>query len=148
MTVPSALHRPSGGPPARRAAARVAVSLARLLAHLPPGRIQTVLAVLRAGARPATYEQARAARDAVTGVSLTCLGPRGCLPRSLATALLCRLWGGWPTWCVGARTLPPFGAHAWVEAEGRLVEENVPDGYLVPLISVPPRPRRRDRPAP
>ncbi|TDD27623.1 lasso peptide biosynthesis B2 protein [Actinomadura sp. KC06] len=145
MTVPSALHRPSGIPPSRRAAARAAVALARLLAFLPPGRVRTVLAVVRAGARPATYEQARAARETVTGVSLACLGPRGCLPRSLATALLCRLGGAWPTWCVGARTLPPFGAHAWVEAEGRLVEENVPDGYLAPLMTVPPRTPRRDR---
>jgi hypothetical protein len=123
----------------RRAAARLAVALARLLALLPPARIRAVLAVLRRGARPATYGQARAARDAVVAVSLTCLGPRGCLPRSLATVLLCRMGGGWPTWCAGARVMPPFGAHAWVEAEGRLVEENVPDGYLTPLITVPPR---------
>ncbi|MFI0481633.1 lasso peptide biosynthesis B2 protein [Actinomadura sp. 9N215] len=146
MTVPSALHRPSGTPPSRRAAARVAVSLARLLALLPPGYIRAVFTVLRVGARPATYDQARAARGAVTSVSLTCLGPRGCLPRSLATVLLCRLGGAWPTWCVGVRTLPPFGAHAWVEADDRLVDESVPDGYLAPLITVPPRSaKRRDR---
>ncbi|WP_433468697.1 lasso peptide biosynthesis B2 protein [Spirillospora sp. CA-128828] len=138
MTVPSALHRPPKGPVSRRAAARLAVSLARLLALLPPRRIRWVLAVLRKGARPAGYDQARAARNAVVAVSLTCLGPRGCLPRSLATTLLCRFGGTWPTWCVGARVLPPFGAHAWVEADGRLVEENVPDGYLTPLITVPP----------
>jgi hypothetical protein len=139
VTVPGALHRPSGGPVGRRAAARFAVSLALLLSHLPPGRIRWVLAALRTGARPAGHDQARAAREAVAAVSLTCLGPRGCLPRSLATALLCRLGGTWPTWCVGVRTLPPFGAHAWVEADGRLVGENVPDGYLTPLITVPPR---------
>ncbi|WUH96275.1 lasso peptide biosynthesis B2 protein [Spirillospora sp. NBC_00431] len=143
MTVPGALHRPSGTPPARRAAARVAVALARLLARLPPGYIRLVLGILSAGARPATYEQARAARDAVTSVSLTCLGPRGCLPRSVATALLCRLGGAWPTWCAGVRTLPPFGAHAWVEAEDRIVEENVPGGYLAPLIIVAPRGAKR-----
>jgi hypothetical protein len=32
--------------------------------------------------------------------------------------LLCRLRGQWPTWCVGAWRIPPFGAHAWVEADG------------------------------
>ncbi|MGP4025015.1 lasso peptide biosynthesis B2 protein [Actinomadura sp. 3N407] len=139
MTVPSALHRPSGVPPARRAAARLAVSLARLLTFLPPARLRPVLGVLSRGARPATYDRARAAREAVLAVSLTCLGPRGCLPRSLATVLLCRMRGEWPTWCAGARVMPPFGAHAWVEAEGRPVEEDVPDGYLTPLITVPPR---------
>ena len=73
---------------------------------------------LRRGARPATYEQAKAARDTVVAVSLTCAAREGCLPRSLATVLLCRLHGSWPAWCVGARRLPPFAAHAWVEAEG------------------------------
>ncbi|WP_030144842.1 lasso peptide biosynthesis B2 protein [Spirillospora albida] len=139
MTVPSALCRPARrGPLARRAAARVAVGAARVLALLPPGRIRVVLAVLRKGARPATHGHALAAREAVVAVSLTCLGPRGCLPRSLATALLCRMGGAWPTWCVGARVMPPFGAHAWVEAEGRAVAEDAPDGYLTPLITIPP----------
>ncbi len=77
-------------------------------------------------------------------VSLACRGPQGCLPRSLATALLCRMSGQWPVWCVGVRVLPPFGAHAWVEAEGELVHENVPADYFRRLISVdPPEPRRR-----
>ncbi|TDD88198.1 lasso peptide biosynthesis B2 protein [Actinomadura rubrisoli] len=139
MTVPSALHRPPKGPLRRRAAARLAVVLARLVALLPPARIRSVLGLLSRGAAPATYDQAKAARDAVLAVSLACLGPRGCLPRSLATVLLCRMRGAWPSWCVGARVMPPFGAHAWVEAEGRLVDEDVPDGYLTPLITVPPR---------
>ncbi|MUN39256.1 lasso peptide biosynthesis B2 protein [Actinomadura litoris] len=139
MTVPSALERPPKGPLRRRAAARLAVLLARLVALLPPARIRTLLTLLSRGASPATYDQAKRARDAVLAGSLACLGPRGCLPRSLATVLLCRMWGVWPSWCVGARVRPPFGAHAWVEAEGRLVEENVPDGYLAALITVPPR---------
>ena len=70
------------------------------------------------GARPATYEQAKAARDTIVAVSLICGAREGCLPRSLATVLLCRLHGSWPAWCVGARRLPPFAAHAWVEADG------------------------------
>ncbi|MFI7225263.1 lasso peptide biosynthesis B2 protein [Nonomuraea angiospora] len=83
-----------------------------------------------------SYAEAKAAKDAVLAVSLTCLGVHGCLSRSLATALLCRMRGSWPTWCTGVRVRPPFGAHAWVEAEGRAVDEPTPDGYLAPLITV------------
>jgi hypothetical protein len=35
-----------------------------------------------------------------------------------------------------------FGAHAWVEAEGRSVGEPYPDGYHVTLLSVPPAAKR------
>ncbi|AQZ62002.1 polyketide beta-ketoacyl synthase [[Actinomadura] parvosata subsp. kistnae] len=139
MSVPSALERPQGVPWRARAAARVAVAAAFVLALLPPNRLRAVLRLLRHGARPATYAQAKAARDAVLAVSLTCLGVHGCLPRSLATTVLCRLRGSWPTWCSGVRMRPPFAAHAWVEAEGTPVEETVPDGYLTPLITVGPR---------
>jgi hypothetical protein len=111
--------------------------VARPLTLLPPRSIRAVLAQVRHGAAPARYEQAKSAREAVVAVSLACLGPRGCLPRSLATALLCRMSGAWPTWCVGVRTNPPFGAHAWVEAEGHAVEEGVPPGYLAHLLTVP-----------
>ncbi|MEU9117139.1 lasso peptide biosynthesis B2 protein [Streptomyces sp. NPDC048483] len=44
----------------------------------------------------------------------------GCLRRSVATALLCRMRGVWPHWCTGVRTAP-FRAHAWVEVEGLAV---------------------------
>ncbi|HEX2313999.1 MAG TPA: lasso peptide biosynthesis B2 protein [Thermomonospora sp.] len=139
MTVPSALERPSGVPRRQRIAARIAVGAAHVLALLPPRRLRVVLGVLSRGAEPAGYAQAEAARTAVLAVSLACLGSRGCLPRSLAITVLCRMRGVWPTWCVGVRTRPPFGAHAWVEAAGRPVGEQVPDGYLAALISVPPR---------
>ncbi|MGI8334546.1 lasso peptide biosynthesis B2 protein [Actinomadura scrupuli] len=139
MTTPSALHRPTDISRSHRLAARVAVAAAFLLARLPPRRIRAVCALLSRGAAPATYAEAKAARDAVLAVSLTCLGTHGCLPRSLATTLLCRMAGVWPTWCVGARMMPPFGAHAWVEADGRLVDEQGPEGYFSPLMSVPPR---------
>lgn len=139
MSMPSALHRPAGVPLRRRLAAKLAVGLAFLLTPLPPRRIRSMLSLLRRGAAPATYPQAKAARDAVLAVSLSCLGTQGCLRRSLATVLLCRMSGRWPTWSVGVRLLPPFGAHAWVEAEGRLVDEDVPDTYFKPLMEVPPR---------
>jgi hypothetical protein len=121
----------------RRLLAYAVIAAARLLATRSPRRIRTVLGVLRRGARPATYEQAKAARDTVVAVSLTCAAREGCLPRSLATALLCRLGGSWPAWCVGARRLPPFAAHAWVEAEGVMVDEDYPADYFRPLLRVP-----------
>ncbi|WP_158880516.1 lasso peptide biosynthesis B2 protein [Amycolatopsis anabasis] len=144
MTTPGALSRPGSAPFGLRVLARIAVALARLLALLPPRRLRAVLGLLRRGARAASYDHVRTRRDAVLAVSLTCLGLRGCLPRSLAVTLLCRMTGTWPTWCAGVRAKPPFGAHAWVEAEGRMVGEGVPAGYFRQLIVVTPRrPRRR-----
>lgn len=138
MTTPSALERPTGVPLGRRLAARVVLLPAVVLALLPPRRIRAVLRVVRRGARPATAAQARNARDALCAVSLRCTGPKGCLPRSLGAALLCRLQGTWPTWCAGARVVPPFTAHAWIEAEGHPVGEGVPDGYFARLMTVGP----------
>ena len=138
MTSPEAIfHNPRSVPLRRRIPVRLAVGTARLLARRRPRRIRAVLELLRRGARPATLEQTRSARDSVVAVSLACGGREGCLPRSLATILLCRLHGQWPTWCVGARRLPPFGAHAWVEAEGVPVGENHPPDYFRPLFTVP-----------
>lgn len=119
-----------------RLTARAAVGAARLLARQSPARIHAVLGVLRRGAAAATYEQARRARREVVTVSRWCAG-EGCLPRSLATVLLCRVRGGWPTWCTGTRTFP-FTAHAWVEAEGWPVDEPPgTDRYLI-IMSVAP----------
>jgi hypothetical protein len=138
MTSPEAIfHDPRSVPLPRRAQVRLAVGAARLLARQHPRRIRTVLEWLRRGARPADLGRAQAARDAVVAVSLACAGREGCLPRSLATILLCRLHGQWPTWCVGARRLAPFGAHAWVEAEGVPVGEGHPPDYFRPLFTVP-----------
>ncbi|WP_435372371.1 lasso peptide biosynthesis B2 protein [Streptomyces ficellus] len=138
MTSPEAVfHHPRSVPLRRRLLVRLVVGAARLLANQRPRRIRNVLGLLRRGARPATFEQAQAARDTVVAVSLACAGREGCLPRSLATTLLCRLHGRWPTWCVGARRLPPFSAHAWVEAEGVPVGEDYPADYFRPLFTVP-----------
>lgn len=137
MTTPSALERPTGVPFARRLAARLVLLPALALSLLPPRRIRAVLAVLRQGAVPATAAQALNARNALCAVSLRCAGPKGCLPRSLGAVLLCRLGGTWPTWCTGVRVVPPFTAHAWIEADGRPVDEGVPDDYFARLIAVP-----------
>jgi hypothetical protein len=64
-------------------------------------------------------------------------GGRYCLQRSLATTLLCRMRGVWPTWCIGVHTAP-FTAHAWVEAEGQPVGETHGPGYYCPLIIITP----------
>jgi hypothetical protein len=137
VTTPEAVsYQPASVPLPRRLQAYAVIAAARLLATRSPRRIRTVLGGLRRGARPATYEEAKAARDTVVAVSLTCAAREGCLPRSLATALLCRLHGRWPAWCVGTRRLPPFAAHAWVEAEGVMVDEDYPPDYFRPLFRV------------
>jgi hypothetical protein len=130
-------YHPRSVPLPRRVLARLIVAAARLLATRSPRRIRTVLGWLRRGAKPATFEQAKAARDTVVAVSLACAAREGCVPRSLATILLCRLRGQWPTWCVGARRVPPFGAHAWVQAEGRPVGEDYPPDYFRVFFTVP-----------
>jgi hypothetical protein len=138
MSMPEAVfHQPRSVPLPRRAVAYLVVGVARLLATQPPRRIRKLLSRLRRGAAPATFEQAKVARDTVVTVSLACAAREGCVARSLATVLLCRLRGQWPTWCVGARRVPPFGAHAWVEAEGRLVGEEYPTDYFRTLFTVP-----------
>ncbi|MDT0343790.1 lasso peptide biosynthesis B2 protein [Streptomyces litchfieldiae] len=139
----NALDRGRPLPARRRLAARLAVAAARVLAALPPRRIHTVLILIRTGATPATPAQARAAREAVVTVSVRCAG-QGCLQRSLATALLCRLGGTWPTWRTGVR-MGPFRAHAWVEADGIPIGEREPAGYFTPTLTVPPRSRRAAR---
>ena len=138
MSLPEALsHHPRSVPLPRRVEARMAVGAARVLATQPPKRVRRVLRLIRGGAQPATYAQAKAARDNVVAVSLACAAREGCLIRSLATVLLCRSHGSWAMWCVGTRRLPPFAAHAWVEADGAMVGEDYPDDYFRTLFTVP-----------
>jgi hypothetical protein len=120
----------------RSVAAHLCVGLSFLLARLQPDRLAAMMELFRAYARPATYAEALSARQAIVTVSLMCSG-EGCLQRSIATTLLCRLGGAWPTWCVGAQ-VDPFLAHAWVEAEGRAVDEVVNTGNLGKLVTVAP----------
>jgi Transglutaminase-like superfamily len=115
----------------------LAVGAARLLATRSPRQIRRVLHALHRGSRPATFDEAKAARDAVVAVSLHCAAREGCLARSLATVLLCRLRGRWPVWCLGVRRIPPFGAHAWVEAGGQPVGEGHPPDYFRTFFTVP-----------
>ncbi|AXE84586.1 MULTISPECIES: lasso peptide biosynthesis B2 protein [unclassified Streptomyces] len=130
-------------PPHRRVLPLLVVGVARLLARARPARLRKVLEFARRGAAPATAAQALRAREEVVSVSLRCAG-QGCLQRSIATALLCRARGVWPTWCTGVRT-HPFAAHAWVEAEDQLVGEGHPKGHFKTLMSIPPVPDERNR---
>ncbi|MEC3975573.1 lasso peptide biosynthesis B2 protein [Amycolatopsis sp. H20-H5] len=133
MFVPARDHLPIR----QRFAPVVAVGVARLLARQRPARLHRSLTWLSKGAVQASHSSALTARRAVTSVSTLCAG-EGCLPRSIATALLCRLHGGWPTWHAGV--IPrPFLAHAWVEAEGKLVGEPYQPGELKPVMTVAPR---------
>ncbi|MBW1604668.1 lasso peptide biosynthesis B2 protein [Streptomyces sp. JJ66] len=137
MSTPEAVpYAPHLVPPATRWAARVVVVGAHLLATQPPARISAVLRRLRGRVRPATFQEANAARETILAVSLAAGGQKGCLARSLATVLLCRTRGQWVTWCVGVRTRPPFAAHAWVEAEGVLVGEGASADYFQRLLTV------------
>ncbi|MFI6290856.1 lasso peptide biosynthesis B2 protein [Nonomuraea sp. NPDC050790] len=128
---------PRAYPPPERWRARLAVLAAKILARRSPSTIVKVLNRVSAGSRPATYAEASRAREVVTRTSRACASPKGCLPRSIATALLCRSRGSWPVWCAGVRVLPPFGAHAWVLAEGLPVDEPAPPGYHRVLLRVP-----------
>ncbi|MGW2546929.1 lasso peptide biosynthesis B2 protein [Kitasatospora sp. NPDC001574] len=124
--------------PAERAAATLAVTAARLLTRLNPGRLRRTLEAARGTAPPASTAQALAARRAVVTVSARCAG-EGCLQRSVATALLCRSRGTWPTWCTGVRS-DPFRAHAWVEADGQPVGEPASTALYHRVLTVPSRP--------
>ncbi|MFF9162232.1 lasso peptide biosynthesis B2 protein [Streptomyces longwoodensis] len=137
MSMPESVpYRPRSVPLPTRSAARLAVGCAHLLALLPPSRIRTVLRQVRRGAQPATAAQTATALETVLAVSLTAGGRRGCLPRSLATVLLCRMRGQWPVWCVGVRKQPPFAAHAWVEAEAEPIGEDCPADYFQRFFAV------------
>ncbi|BCK54678.1 lasso peptide biosynthesis B2 protein [Nocardia wallacei] len=128
-------------PLSRRLGPYTAVVVAGVLARLSPRRLRAVLTLLRRGAAPADHSRALWAREAVTAVSTRCAG-RYCLQRSIATAVLCRLTGTWPTWCTGVRTAPT-AAHAWVEAEGRAVGEPPDTAAYHVLLAVPPMPSPR-----
>ncbi|ATL68802.1 lasso peptide biosynthesis B2 protein [Nocardia terpenica] len=115
----------------------IAAGIAAVLAKLPPKYLCATMEFVRGAARPAPAVVVADAREAVLAASLRC-AVDGCLRLSIATALLCRFRGVWPTWRVGVRSTP-FSAHAWVEADGRAIGESFPDGYYHPILTVAPR---------
>lgn len=120
--------------PGQRIVALMAVGVARPLAAMPPGRLRRILRYLSRGTRPARYEETLWARSATVTVSTRCAG-LGCLQRSVATALICRLRNRWPDWCTGFR-MDPFGAHAWVEVDGVPVGEPADVARFRTVVSV------------
>ncbi|MEV7345830.1 lasso peptide biosynthesis B2 protein [Streptomyces sp. NPDC093544] len=121
MTTPVVAEQAARLPWRRQLEPRCAAGVARLLVRLPPARLQRVLRLVSRGTRPAGHAEVTRARRSVVSVSTRCAG-LGCLQRSVATVLLCRARGRWADWCTGFRT-QPFGAHAWVEVDGRPVDE-------------------------
>ncbi|MFE9699159.1 lasso peptide biosynthesis B2 protein [Streptomyces sp. NPDC006270] len=115
---------------------RAAIAAAFVLARLKPGRLRRVLAGCARGARPASYAETLEVFEAVVTSSRRCAGRYGCLPRSVAVALACRMSGVWPEWCAGVRAAPPFSPHAWVQAGGRTVGEQAEPADLRPLMVV------------
>jgi hypothetical protein len=132
-------HRPRDVSLGLRLRVRAASLLAGALAAQPPARLRRLLSRISRGAEPATYACAMEMREAAVAVNLDSAGPEGCLRRTITVALLCRSRGMWPTWCVGAKRMPPFAAHSWVEAEGEMVGEDAPPGYFTTLMAIPPR---------
>ncbi|MFI5783185.1 lasso peptide biosynthesis B2 protein [Nocardia sp. NPDC051570] len=125
-----------------RPLALLATLTARLLVLLKPRALRRVLIALRRGSDSATSRQALEARNAVVAVSASCAGEGGCLQRSVATVILCRMRGAWPDWCTGVRT-NPFRAHAWVEVGGHPIGEPRSVDTYHKLLTVPSSPARR-----
>jgi hypothetical protein len=120
----------------RRPQVHLAIALGHLIGRLRPRHIRRVLRACAGNARPASFADAEKARRMVVAGSLRCAG-EGCVPRSIATALLCRFQGTWPTWHSGVRT-DPFMAHAWVAVDGRPVGESPTVMHVRSLIVIPP----------
>lgn len=133
MTTEMTMPRRGAGPGSLRL--RSAIAAALVLSRLRPGRLRRVLTRISRGARPAGYDQALEVYQAVVATSRRCASWYGCLPRSVAIALVCRMSGTWPDWCAGVRSAPPFSPHAWVQAEGRAVDELSAE-ELRPLMTV------------
>jgi hypothetical protein len=122
MTMPMTLSDRRRLAPAEWPAALVAVGVARVLARCSPYRIARVLGPLvRSARRPATPDEAGAAREVVVSASRMCAG-QYCLQRSIAVVVLLGLRRRGVTLCTGVRTRP-FAAHAWVETVGSPVGE-------------------------
>ncbi|MCX4818404.1 lasso peptide biosynthesis B2 protein [Streptomyces sp. NBC_01142] len=133
MTTEMTMPRRGAGPGGLKL--RAAIAVAFVLAKLRPGRLRRVLTRISRGARPASYDEALETYERVVATSRKCAGWYGCLPRSIAIALSCRMSGTWPDWCAGVRDAPPFSPHAWVQAEGRAVNEGAAEDFR-PLMVV------------
>lgn len=141
MSTVTALPAPIALAPGEHLRGRIAIAAAHLLVGTlgtHPARLRQALIILARRAAPAPYEAAEHARNVVTTLSPRCGSGYGCLPRSIATALLCRLDGTWPTWTSGVR-FPPLASHAWIEADGTPVgEDPAVIATFTPTLTVAP----------
>lgn len=115
-----------------------AVLAARGLRHLSPERLRRVLTTVAGGARAASYQETKLVRDQVLTASARCRGGSACLIRSISVMLLSRVRGRSPVWSVGVIGIPPFAAHAWVEADGRIVDEPLEENDYKAFFKVAP----------
>lgn len=139
MSAPIALCPPRALSVGERCAGLLAVAAATVLLSVTkrrPNRIRWAVRALQRGAGETNLQRAEEAYGIVTTVSLRCASGHGCLRRSLAIVLLCRLWSIRATWRVGLHSPPPQ-LHAWVEAGGEPVCETVdPRTIYTPVITV------------
>jgi len=136
MVLPAADQRRGRNP-----RAIVALAFSNVVCRLSPSTIRKIFSLLAMHAAPATYDQAEEAVLEISQHSQAAAGRFSCLRRSIASALLLRMSGRWPTWSIGVPRRPPFRAHAWIEAENRIVAElGAPEAFSR-LICVPPRER-------
>lgn len=136
MTIPNEPERSGSITVVQRIRSICAVILSGFIVRLPPQRIKTLLTYLGRGSRPATFQQVSRARMAACTVSVRCAG-MGCVLRSVAVYLDCRMQGVTPDWCTGFRS-SPFAAHAWVEAAGVPVGEPAAISSFTTVIAVRP----------
>ena len=139
MTMPEAVfHRPAFGAAAAPGRRTPAVGGARLLATRSP-RQYPHGAGLAAPWSPAGHLRPGQGGPGRRGRGEpACAAREGCLARSLATVLLCRLRRPVADLVRRARGgCRPSRAHAWVEADGAMVGEDYPPDYFRTLFRVP-----------
>lgn len=103
--------------------------------HLKRGDFSTVYDIVRGCRQPPSVASHHVVERVCRAVNLACIWyPKEvlCLQRSAATACLLRQCGITPTLVIGVQNLP-FKAHAWVEVDGRVVNDKpyLPEMYMV-----------------
>ncbi|MEV4975379.1 lasso peptide biosynthesis B2 protein [Streptomyces scopuliridis] len=113
---------------ADRAAGLLGLTVALALLRCAPIRSSVALAALLARRdRPATTaEQADHLAQAVRRAGRLWPGRVACLEESLAVYLAARVRGRRVAWVIGARTAPA-AAHAWTEAGGEVIGQDLAD---------------------
>ena len=104
-------------------AAFFALMLSAPLKLCQPEALERIIIHLTRKKKLATFEQAKAARDAVCIISQKCRYQDRCIKRSIAVVIMLWLQGRRASWCTGY-AMDPFRAHAWVEIKGNAVGES------------------------